>query len=375
MTDQPTPAMVAAILRDVGLLNVESEEDISVCAISGGNTNRVYRVSHTGATARGGTRDFLLRLFGYGTEVFIDRQQEALIYRAVSSQGLCPKLLATFSEGRIEEFVPGQPLSAKQFRSGAFSALIARQLRAFHSIADVKGLPKPTIPPLIAQLRAWATKARSVCGSAWGGIDVASLEGEVDRLEARLLAVSSPVCLCHNDVNHLNILLRPTKLETPGQGTSEGTESEIAGCHSNAGCAATTPALGPVAGDDIVFIDLEYAGWNYRGFDLGNLLCEWASDFQSPHPCELDFSSHYPTTEEQKHIARAYLGSGAQGEAIEALVIEMNEFALASHLLWGMWGLIQSKMSTSEFESVSYAQQRLAAYFEGMRRHQRQQGS
>src|SRR6056297_1409508 len=131
MTDQPTPAMVAAILRDVGLLNVESEEDISVCAISGGNTNRVYRVSHTGATTRGGTRNFLLRLFGYGTEVFIDRQQEALIYRAVSSQGLCPKLLATFSEGRIEEFVPGKPLSAKQFRSGAFSALIARQLRAF----------------------------------------------------------------------------------------------------------------------------------------------------------------------------------------------------------------------------------------------------
>jgi thiamine kinase-like enzyme len=29
----------------------------------------------------------------------------------------------------------------------------------------------------------------------------------------------------------------------------------------------------------LVLIDLEYACWSYRGFDLGNHFCEWATDF------------------------------------------------------------------------------------------------
>ena len=121
--------------------------------------------------------------------------------------------------------------------------------------------------------------------------------------------------------------------------------------------------------NSIVFVDLEYAGWNYRGFDLGNLLCEWASDFQSPHPHILNFTHHYPTTQEQEHLARAYLGGGedVREEEMERLVFEMREFALASHVLWGVWGLLQSQLSTIEFDFLGYARQRLNEYFKGVR--------
>lgn len=328
---------------------------VTVNPISGGNTNRIYRVTCELGKGREQRRDLLLRFFGQGSEAFIDRMQEERIFHAVAVQGLCPKLLASFPEGRVEEFVPAQPLTALQFRSPALSALVARRLHTLHNISFVEGLPKPSIPPLFAQIRAWVTRAVMLCGAQYEGWDVAGLVIEVDRLEGRLLAVDSPICLCHNDVNHLNVLLRVhegavDKIEEKSNNGAENGEEE--GEEENS----------------IVFVDLEYAGWNYRGFDLGNLLCEWASDFQSPHPHLLEFTHHYPTTQEQHHLARAYLGGGedVREEEVERLVFEMSEFALASHLLWGVWGLLQSKLSTIDFDFRGYARQRLNEYFKVM---------
>jgi choline/ethanolamine kinase len=348
-----SPAAVATLLQELGLLEdgVNAAAAVTVTPISGGNTNRIYRVTCELGEGKG-QRDLLLRFFGQGSEAFIDRVQEERIFHAVAAHGLCPKLLASFPEGRVEEFVPAQPLTAPQFRSPALSALVARRLHAFHSISHVDGLPKPSVPPLFAQIRAWAMRAVALCGARYAGWDVGGLVTEVDRLEERLLAVDSPICLCHNDVNHLNVLLR----------VHEGAADKNEEKSNNGADEEDTEET------NVVFVDLEYAGWNYRGFDLGNLLCEWASDFESPHPHVLDFTDHYPTTQEQHHLARAYLGVGedVREEEVERLEVEMKEFALASHLLWGVWGLLQSKLSTIEFDFVGYARQRLNEYYKGM---------
>jgi len=354
-----TPASVTALLQRLELLGAETDTAaVSLTPISGGNTNRIYRV--TCHLPEGGQRDMLLRFFGKGSDAFIDRLQEERIFHAVSAEGLCPKLLATFPEGRVEEFVPdAEPLTASQFRSPALSALVARQLHALHSISHVDKLSRPRIPPLFAQLRDWATRAMTLCGVKYEGLDVAGLVTEVDRLEARLLAVASPVCLCHNDLNHLNVLLRVRG------GMADKSEEK-----ANRGLDSNKDQEEDKEKDSIVFVDLEYAGWNYRGFDLGNLICEWASDFQSTHPHLLDFTHHYPTTQQQHHLARAYLGGGKDTteEDVENLVFEMQEFSLASHLMWGVWGLLQAKLSTIDFDFVGFARQRLDEYYKGMGR-------
>ncbi len=357
-TASHSPVAVTTLLQRLKLLGAETDASaVSVTPISGGNTNRIYRV--TCYLPEGGQRDMLLRFFGQGSDAFIDRLQEERILHAVAAEGLCPKLLASFPEGRVEEFVPdAEPLTASQFRSPALSTLVARRLHALHSISHVDGLPKSATPPLFAQLRAWATRAVALCGVKYEGLDVAGLVTEVDRLEARLLAVASPVCLCHNDLNHLNVLLRAR-----GGGADKNEEKNNNGLDSNKDQDEDEE-------DSIVLVDLEYAGWNYRGFDLGNLICEWASDFQSSHPHLLDFTHHYPTTQQQHHLARAYLGGGkdAREEEVENLVFEMQEFALASHLLWGVWGLLQARLSTIDFDFVGFARQRLDEYYKGMGR-------
>lgn len=67
-------------------------------------------------------------------------------------------------------------------------------------------LIEPTTDAPPRQLRAWAKLALEECGPQFHGVDVAAFPQEIDRLEARLRPLQSPVCLCHNDLNHMNIL-------------------------------------------------------------------------------------------------------------------------------------------------------------------------
>ena len=142
---------------------------------------------------------------------------------------------------------------------------------------------------------------------------------------------------------------------------------------------------------------------------------------QSVHPdndaLELDnnFAVHYPSLELQRTFLRAYLSEFHNGtrraaeadgacpavplefneciddsvsdELLTTTVLEANRFAMvrrmdcrnyhghrlrggtdlsmqASHLLWGLWGLVQSKHSHIEYDFFKYAQDRLRAYYE-----------
>jgi len=60
-------------------------------------TNRVYIVSSPGNDT------VLLRLYGRGTDVLFDRQRELDTFRTLSDRSFGPKLLGTFSGGRLEE--------------------------------------------------------------------------------------------------------------------------------------------------------------------------------------------------------------------------------------------------------------------------------
>jgi len=55
-----------------------------------------------------------------------------------------------------------------------------------------------------------------------------------------------------------------------------------------------------------VVIDFEYAGYNTRGFDIGNHFCEWTADYHSDRP-SLMHPERYPTKEEQLNFLEAYM--------------------------------------------------------------------
>ncbi|XP_060239471.1 choline kinase alpha isoform X4 [Meriones unguiculatus] len=170
---------------------------------------------------------------------------------------------------------------------------------------------------------------------------------ELENLRSLLQYTRSPVVFCHNDCQEGNILL----LE--GQENSEKQK--------------------------LMLIDFEYSSYNYRGFDIGNHFCEWMYDYTyEKYPFFRANIQKYPTRKQQLHFISSYLStfqndfeslsSEEQSAIKEDMLIEVNRFALASHFFWGLWSIVQAKISSIEFGYMEYAQARFDAYFHQKRK-------
>lgn len=125
---------------------------------------------------------------------------------------------------------------------------------------------------------------------------------------------------------------------------------------------------------ELVLVDYEYAGYNYAAFDIGNHWCEWTANYHSSDPALLHLDQ-YPTQEEQLRFVRAYireresdkhLSDQEVEEKAENLASDSRKWSIASHLMWGLWGLVQASQSEIEFDYYKYAMQRLGAFRDGL---------
>ena len=55
-------------------------------------------------------------------------------------------------------------------------------------------------------------------------------------------------------------------------------------------------------------------------------------------------------------------------EELDSMYREANEYALASHLFWGVWAVLQAEHSNVDFDYLLYARQRINAYYSFKRR-------
>jgi len=164
--------------------------------------------------------------------------------------------------------------------------------------------------------------------------ELGSLKDEIQDLKIKL-RFNSPIVFAHNDTQYGNILRL-----TDGSG-------------------------------QLVVVDFEYAGYNYRAFDIANHFCEWMFDYHSsePHKMHLDW---YPNEDQQINFLQSYMKSEknlTSGDHIstfdnylQKLKSEVNAFTLASHVMWGLWGLIQSGQSDIKFNYFAYGMQRLKCF-------------
>ena len=321
--------------------------------IQGGITNRLYRLEPVAfVRAEDGGDDALrslppgviVRVYGDNTELLIDRQKDIENFVALSQQKFGVKLLGLFKNGRIEEYFNDSiTLAPSDLCKPHLTDLIAKELCKMHLLNVVKtseGTEKKE-PILFKTLEKWISLAESI---DWGGdmdkkervekINLGSVREEIVWLKNLLKQTESPIVFAHNDLLSGNILYRE------GDG-------------------------------NLVFVDYEYGGWNYRGFDIGNHFCEYAGfDYTK-------FAEVYPNKETQMKFLSAYAkeemklrqseysdpGSPEFFEKLERLYLEVNRYALGSHLFWGVWGIIQAKHSKIDFDFLKYGEERIAAFY------------
>ncbi|KAI9333203.1 kinase-like domain-containing protein [Zopfochytrium polystomum] len=265
----------------------------------------------------------LIRTYGRGSDVLIDRKQELMNMLALSKLGLCPPLYARFKNGLVYGYIEGSPFTVPDMQDPHKSNLVASNLGVWHKVQ----LPIPRQSKLFSTMRRWLdavpdhftnpeTEQRTTAF-----ISKAMLRAELDTLESALEALNAPIVFSHCDLLCNNIIYTPRT-------------------------------------DTVQFIDYEYGCYAPRGFDIGNHFCEHAG-----FDCEWE---RYPGEAFQKQWLKAYLAASGEPnpsrEDIQRLYAEVNKYALAAHLYWGLWALVQAEISDLDFDYAGYAMLRLTEY-------------
>lgn len=304
--------------------DVLDSKALQVIPLKGAMTNKVFQIKWPTRTGRV-SRKVLVRIYGEGVEVFFDRNVEIQTFEFMSKHGKGPRLLGRLPNGRIEEFIRARTLSAPDLRDPNISALIAARMREFHEL----DMPGPKKVCLWDRLRNWLIAAKSLCSSEEAkAFRLDAIDKEIFRLEKELSTDNCRVGFCHNDLQYGNIMI------------DEDTQS-------------------------ITIIDYEYASYNAIAYDIANHFCEMAADYHTETPHILDFHK-YPGLEERSRFLRVYLnisGNDSRNAELDQLLQDVEKYTLASHLAWGLWGIISEHVNEIDFDYKEYARQRIDQYW------------
>ncbi|KAG0049213.1 hypothetical protein BGZ83_005940 [Gryganskiella cystojenkinii] len=259
---------------------VQDHTSLKLLRISGALTNCIFLVTGPPSQEGAKPRKVLLRVYGVGLESLISRNDELHWLRNLSTMDIGPSLLGIFKNGRFEEYVESTTLTKDDIRNPRTSRYIAHRMCELHNIVNVFPPPEGCIPQTQDNIARWIPLAQKaieqICTKdpskrlVMDEFDFAKFLVEIDEVFRALTVVHSPLVFAHNDTQYGNIL-------------------------------RTTDDSG-----ELVVIDFEYAGYNTRGFDIGNHFCEWTADYHSERS-SLMHPDRYPTKAEQLNFLEAYM--------------------------------------------------------------------
>ncbi|KAM4734169.1 choline/ethanolamine kinase [Anableps anableps] len=345
--DRETKSRAFLWCRDFlsGSWKTVQEADFQISIVSGGLSNLLYLCSLPDHVPCLGEepQQVLLRVYGAILQGVDSLILESVMFAILAERTLGPKLYGIFPEGRLEQYLPNTRMCTEQLSNPVISAEIATKLARFHGmVMPFNKEPKwlfGTIDKYMDEVMK-INFVRDTHVKKYKKLMKYDLPAELKSLRSLLAATPSPVVFCHNDVQEGNILM----LEHRDRSSTE----------------------------NLMLIDFEYSSYNYRGFDFGNHFCEWMYDYTyNEWPFYKVTPENYPTKEQQLHFIRSYLAEQHQHsksdqnqtQIEEDMIIEANRYALASHFFWGLWSIIQAKISKIEFGYMDYAQSRFVAYF------------
>lgn len=281
--------------------------------VSGGITNLLLKVSVKNEHEE--DVPVTVRVFGPNTDVVIDRERELQAICYLSAAGFGAKLLGVFENGMVQSFIDACTLTPTDMSKPKLAAEIARQLRKFHEME----IPGSKDPQLWTDIFKFLDKASSLRfedtakQAKYASISFDELREEAMSLKVVTDCLNAPIVFAHNDLLSGNLML---------------SEKE----------------------EKLYLIDFEYGSYNFRGYDIANHFNEYAG-------FECDYSL-YPDKDSQYHFFRHYLSPDnpelASESELEVIYVETNCYALASHLFWAFWAIVQAKYSPINFDYLEY---------------------
>jgi len=366
--------------------NSIEDKEIHFSVLKGGVTNKLYRCSikthfdKNHESSYGYSNDpeddgphndaVLVRVYGNHTELLIDRQAELHNIESLASAGFAPTVFGSFSNGFVYGYFEGSALTPEDLRSCRFNERIAIKLALWHKQCISQSNSKEAVfwinchkwLKLIPNSFKNIEKNRKFL-TELSFVEFLDINGHPSNLAQKDSRESRNLLSCENGLlnddsfSDIRLGIERLRLELFNlRKRLSSQESPIVFCHND--------LLGPNIiwehkTDALNFIDYEYGGFNYRAFDIGNHFNEWAG-------FEFDYTK-YPNKTQQYQFFHAYLkefyGTEPSENDLHNLYVEVNKFALGSHILWGIWALVQEYYSDIDFDFLQYGIDRFKQYF------------
>ncbi|KAK0509723.1 hypothetical protein JMJ35_008117 [Cladonia borealis] len=317
----------------------------------------------------------LLRAYGKGTEVLIDRKKEAVSHSLLSQHKLAPALLARFQNGLIYKFIRGRVCSPEDLTREPVWRGVARKLGEWHA----------TLPIISAERTASIENAKHDVPLT---LDVPKSSPSLDQINAitpgkptpNVWTIMQKWVFALPTTNEAEIRRKKVLQEelertvselgdTPGLG-----EDGLVFGHTDllSGNVILLPyntdktQSQPPSIESVAFIDYEYAVPSPAAFDISNHFAEWGGfscDFSvlPTRSVRRAFLSEYISS--YTSFSPTPLSSSEQDRLATRLFDEVDRFRGVPGLYWGIWALIQATISQIDFDYASYAEVRLGEYW------------
>ena len=194
--------------------NIESIniKNISITKLNGGISNLMYKLEYN-------NKPIIIRIYGKYSNNLINRSNEINNHITLSNYNIAPKILKLFEIGRIEEFISGKSLNSN--KSYKYINEISNMMKYIHKIK--MGNNKIII---------WDRLIKT-CGNFKNNTSkylkkIYNMKKKINNFNKNNSLLD--IVFCHNDLIPSNIMINEKKI--------------------------------------IKFIDFEYSGYNYRGFDI-----------------------------------------------------------------------------------------------------------
>ncbi|CCE82584.1 Piso0_002316 [Millerozyma farinosa CBS 7064] len=353
---------------------------IEVKPLTGGITNMLLS-----CTNRTNGDQVLMRVYGNGTNLIIDRHREFISHLVLHSLNLAPPIFARFKNGLVYGFLPGRSLAPAELRHEKVYPLIAQQLGNWHSQVDrsmiqdgveklrkfTSSLKKKNRSNSEARTPQLATSPKNphkhdifdiwdliedwikivpftneLMDSFQENLDFyidesnlrQSVLDEFRWLKTATSSSKSPVVISHCDLLSGNIIIGEDFDFTEGSKDENNLES-----------------------NPVRFIDYEYMLPAPRAFDIANHLAEWQG-FDCDRSAIPDPS---PANETMFNWVKAYLNNvNATEDEIINTISEISFYYGMPGFYWGIWAMIQSRISNIDFDYSEYGKSRLQEYWD-----------
>jgi len=311
----------------------------------------------------------LIRAYGKGTDVLIDRERELRAHNLLANLGLAPPLLARFDNGLMYRFIQGDVCAPEDLRRPEVYRAVAKRLGQWHGslpISAITNTPDLADTPIQSKHCGLQNgKQTRPCPNCWTVMQqwINALPNSTEQERQR------------NGLLNKELAWLSDKLgDTPGL---DNRNYVFAHCDLLSGNVIRQRPSGHQANGDakekelsVSFIDYEYATPAPAAFDIANHFAEWAG-FDCDH-------SALPTKSQRIDFLKSYVGSyrahSISDDANLSIEIDfhndvvqldqqINLFRGIPGFYWGIWALIQATISQIDFDYASYAELRLGEYW------------